>query len=278
MNVLNLLVSGLKVVAFGALLASGLGPTPGYAQQSTLDKIKKDGVFLAGIRVDYPPLGYIDESGETAGFGPDLAREFAKKLGVEVKFIPTTAQNRIPNLTNNLIDAEISSASITRKREEVVDFSIIYLWDNGAMLVRQGESLEPKDYIKGTGKKVSTTQGSIFPKLFADKVGEADFTLFQEYTDAVLALVNKRVDAVLLNEFNAGAFKKQFAGKITSGKTFVSLPLGITLRQNDSKWRNWVNHTLQDLWAAGTYQALFEKHFNEKPTFYMWSPVMLEPM
>jgi polar amino acid transport system substrate-binding protein len=276
---LTLALLHLAVVIAVAVLLMGL--TPAFSQcncqESVLDKIQRTGVFTAGVRVDYPPLGFVDKSGNNVGFAPDLAREFAKRLGVSVKFVTTISQNRIPNVVNNVIDAEISSASITRRREEVVDFSIIYMWDQGTLLVRKGESINPQDYVKAKGKKLGTIQGGIYPTLFKNNVGEGEFTLFQEYTDALLALMNGRIDAEVLNETNAIAFKKQYADKVASGQPFVSIALGITLRQNDSKWRNWVNHTLQDLWADGTYQKLYERFYGEKPNFYMWSPDMLEP-
>jgi polar amino acid transport system substrate-binding protein len=272
----------MSFVAALACVARLMQPTLAFSQcscqESTLDKIKRTGVFTAGVRVDYPPLGYIDKSGNNVGFAPDLGREFAKRLGVNVKFVTTISQNRIPNVVNNIIDAEISSASITRKREEVVDFSIIYLWDTGALVVRKGESTNPQDYTKAKGKKLGTIQGGIYPTLFKETVGEeGDFVLYQEYTDGLLALMNGRIDGEVLNGTSANAFKRQYPDKVDSGKPFVSIALGITLRQNDSKWRNWVNHTLQDMWADGTYQKLYEKHFGEKPDFYMWSPIMLEP-
>jgi ABC-type amino acid transport substrate-binding protein len=49
------------------------------------------------------------------------------------------------------------------------------------------------------------------------------------------------------------------------------------MRPNDSNWRNWINHTLQELWRDGTYNALWEKHMGEAPDFYMFSPYMLQP-
>jgi polar amino acid transport system substrate-binding protein len=277
----RLMLALLNIVVVIALAVRLMGPTSAFAQcncqESTLDKIRRTGVFSAGVRVDYPPLGFVDKSGNNLGFAPDLGREFAKRLGANVKFVTTTSQNRVPNVVNSIIDAEISSASITRRREEVVDFSIIYMWDQGTVLVRKGESVNPQDYVKVKGKKLGTIQGGIYPSLFKNNVGEGDFILFQEYTDALLALINGRIDAEVLNETNAIAFKKQYADKVASGQPFVSIALGITLRQNDSKWRNWVNHTLQDLWADGTYQNLYENYYGEKPRFYMWSPDMLEP-
>jgi polar amino acid transport system substrate-binding protein len=276
-GLLTRLQLAFTVFAIAWLVFPSLALSQCSCQESTLDKIRRTGVFTAGVRTDYPPLGYVDADGKNLGFGPDLAREFAKRLGVDVKMVPTTTQNRVPNIVDNIIDAEISSASITRKREEVVDFSIIYLWDQGTLLVRSGESTDPHDYVKGKGKKLGTAQGGIYPTLFKVHVGEGDFTLFQEYTDALLALLNGRIDGEVVNETTAEAFKKQYPDKITSGKPFVNIALGITLRQNDSKWRNWIDHSLQDMWADGTYQKLYEKYYGQPPNFYMWSPMMLEP-
>ena len=49
------------------------------------------------------------------------------------------------------------------------------------------------------------------------------------------------------------------------------------VRPNNSNWRNWLNHTLQELWKDGTYKTLWEKHMGEAPDFYMFSPYMLQP-
>lgn len=261
-----------------AVMAAMASGSPANAQacecKSTYDRIVESGVFKAGIRYDYPPVGYLDTNGKAAGFGPDLATEFAKRLNVKVDLIENTSRTRIPLLLNGTIDAEIGPTSPTVEREKVVDFTIPYMWDSGAVLVRKGDSIEPADY--GAPKKVGVTQGSFFVDLYKAVRPDANFTTFQEYTDAATALVQRRVDAVLINRSNALSFAKSLPN-IEVGKSFVQLPLGITLRQNDSKWRNWMNWTLQRMWKDGTYQALYRKNFGEDPPFYMWSPSQLQP-
>src|SRR5690242_12296531 len=39
--------------------------------ESILDKIKRTGVFTAGVRADFPPIGSVDDKGEPIGFGPE---------------------------------------------------------------------------------------------------------------------------------------------------------------------------------------------------------------
>ncbi len=242
--------------------------------KSTFDKIKEAGVFKAGVRFDSPPMGYVDASGKPTGFGVDVATEFAKRLGVRVEFVEGTSRTRIPLLLNGSYDAEIGTTSPTVEREKVVDFTIPYFWDSGSILVRKGESTNPKDY--GAPKKIAVTQGSFFVDLFKALRPDAQFTVFQEYTDSVAALQQKRVDAVLINRSNAVDFAKQQPNLVVGGN-FVELPIGIAIRQNDSKWRNWLNLTLQQMWKDGTYKKLYVKHYGEEPKFYMWSPNQLQP-
>src|SRR3546814_17327327 len=51
------------------------------------------------------------------------------------------------------------------------------------------------------------------------------------------------------------------------GETFFEDVMAIGLRETDSDWRDWVNWALQRLWADGTYQALYKKHYRMHPPF-----------
>jgi polar amino acid transport system substrate-binding protein len=269
---------GAKAIALfmsAALLVPSLALAQASCEcKSTLDKIKEAGVFKAGVRFDSPPMGYVDGAGKPAGFGADVATEFARRLGVRVEFVEGTSRTRIPLLLNGSYDAEIGTTSPTVEREKVLDFTIPYFWDSGSILVRKGDSTNPKDY--GAPKKIAVTQGSFFVDLYKALRPDAQFTVFQEYTDSVAALQQKRVDAVLINRSNAVDFAKHQPNLVVGGN-FVELPIGIAIRQNDSKWRNWLNVTLQQMWKDGTYKKLYVKNYGEEPKFYMWSPTQLQP-
>lgn len=265
----------VRIAVLGALLTT-MGATWawGAERESTLENIQKSGVFHAGVRNDYPPYGTIDSTGKPVGFGPDLARAIAEKLKARVEFVPVTSKTRIPLLLNGSIDADIGPTTRTKEREEVIDFSIVYVWDEGTLLVRKGESRDPRAY--GPPKTVATTQGSLFVDLFKEVVPNAQFRLFQEYPDAAVALLNKQVDAVIINKYPAASFAKKFPGLVV-GETFFRDPIGIGVRQNDSKWRNFINWTLQEFWLAGRYQKMFEANFGYPPDFPLWSPYRLQP-
>ena len=132
----------LSVSMLAVVLGVWAGPS---LAESTLDKVKKNGEMLAGVRSDNPPMAFRGEKGEWTGFAVDLAQAVADKLGVKAVFVPTTAQTRTPLLTSGRIDAEFGSTTPTKQREEVVDFTITYNWDTVVPLVRKGESRNPAD-------------------------------------------------------------------------------------------------------------------------------------
>lgn len=246
---------------------------------STLTEIQKRGKFLAGVRFDLPPNGYIDTQGNVSGFGPDLARRFAEHLGVEVEFVQVTSKNRIPLLLNRQIDADIGSTTPTKARDEVVDFSHVYVVDQATIMVRKGESGDPEDYFN-SDKVIGGLQGSFYVDLWKQHSPNAVMKEYQEFPELVVALIQGKVDVVPTNKFQAYDIVEklgQRAENIEIGGEFFEDFMSIGLRENDSKWRDWVNWALQRMWTDGSYQALYKKHYKTEPAFDLGDAGRIQP-
>lgn len=242
-------------------------------QKSLLDIIKERGTLVIGIAPDAPPHGSIGIDGVPVGFAPDLAKLVAEKLGVKLELKPVT--QAVPTIQRGDIDAVFGSTTPTQKREEVVDFTIVYNWDYVVPLVRKDESTDVHQY--GSPKAVSTTKNNYAAELFKAAVPNGNVTFFDQYDDAVNALRASQTDAVLLNKFSATTYANRFGDEIKVGDAFFTDPQAIVIRQNDSKWRNYLNWTLQELWASGKFAELYEKNYGYKPNFNLWSDHGLQP-
>ena len=66
------------VIVLGVSVCAGL---VGCNQKSDLEKVQEADKIVVGVTV-YPPMDYIDENGEWAGFDAELAQMFADELGV----------------------------------------------------------------------------------------------------------------------------------------------------------------------------------------------------
>jgi len=251
-------------------------PVKADTAASTFDLVKQRGTLIVGVAPDKPPMGYYNKEGQLVGYGADMAAAVAKELGVKLKLVAATSETRIPLLTSGQVDAVFDSSTDTVAREKVVDFTIIYNWDAVVPLVRAGENVDIKQY--GPPKKVSSTQGNYTITLFKDAVPNGDVVTYPAFPEAVVALINHKVDAVLMNRFDATAYTKEYPGKLAVGDEFFHDPQAISIRQNDSKWRRTLNFILQKMWLSGEFQRIYKQDFGYNPPFpSIWTIWRLQP-
>lgn len=251
----------LTAVLVAALMAVWTGSVT--AQESTLEVVKKRGTLIAGVKADYPPFGYTDKDGQLVGFDIEIMHYVAKKLGVKLDLRPVTSANRIPMLSSGTIDVLAASFTITIEREKVVDFTIPYFLSGGSFLVKKGSGI--KGYASLAGKTVTFTQGTPWEKKTLQEQPRAKTLVFQDKPQAVLAVKQGKADAYVDDDVPLYLFAKEHAElEVVSGAT-AKQPMGIAVRENDSKWRDFINFTLIEMWEDGTYKAVHRKLFGVDP-------------
>ena len=240
----------------------------------TLQTVLKRGEFRAGIVADSPPSAYLDAQGRQIGYCADVARYLSRRLGVKLVFVPVTAASRIPLLNTGRIDAEVAVTTPQKVRNEVVDFTYSYIWDNAVLLVRAGESTNPVDYQNNT-KKIGASQGDGFIDRWKQVSPNSSFSLFQNASDVVGALRNGRIDAAIVNQNEAVTIAK--AGGTAVSPPWTNSPDAIMVRQDDSKWRNWLDWALQRMWVEGTLQKLYVKWYGVEPSYGLGDYGQIQP-
>jgi polar amino acid transport system substrate-binding protein len=259
--------------ASAALAACLLASLPANADP-TLQAVLKRGELRAGIVADSPPSAYLDAQGRQIGYCADVSRYLSRRLGVKLVFVPVTAASRIPLLNTGRIDAEIAVTTPQKVRNEVVDFTYSYIWDNAVLLVRAGDSTNPADY-QNNAKKIGASQGDGFIERWKQISPNSSFSLFQNASDVVGALRNGRVDAAIVNQNEAVTIAK--AGGTSVSQPWTNSPDAIMVRQDDSKWRNWLDWALQRMWVEGTLQKLYVKWYGVEPSYGLGDYGQIQP-
>ncbi len=268
-------MNGLRRIAILVPIWLGLCAIVGAAHaDSTLETVLKRGEFRAGITTDYPPAAYLDAEGHQVGYCADIARYLARRLGVNLAFVPVTLASRIPLLSTGRIDAEVAVTTPQKVRNEVVDFTYTYLWDNAVLLVPTSASAKPEDYQNAT-KRIGDVQGDGFIDRWKQLSPDAKMQLFQDPSGVVTALRKGDLDAAIVNQ-NAGVLFVR-AGGLVMSKPWANSPDAIMVRQDDSKWRNWLNWALQRMWVEGTLQKLYVKWFVYAPTYSLGDYGQIQP-
>lgn len=232
--------------------------------ESTLDIVKKRGVLIAGVRYDNPPFGYMGKDGKVAGFDVDVSKYIADKLGVKLELREVTAKTRVPLLVNGSIDLLAASFGHTRERDEVVDFSIDYIPTMLRFMVKKGSGI--KDYNDLEGRTLIELHGTPQGKEVKKYVKNLKLLVLQDYPQAIMALRQGKGDALFMDEsIIIGLLKDNPDMEMVGSAPFEVPGLGLAMRENDSKWRDFINFSLQDMWEDGIYGTIYKKHFGRDP-------------
>lgn len=85
------------------------------------------GKLVVGLMGTYPPYNFLNSSHEVDGFDADIAKEVARRIGLDAQFIPTEWSGMIEGLLKGKFDVVISQMTITDDRKKVMDFSQPYM-------------------------------------------------------------------------------------------------------------------------------------------------------
>jgi polar amino acid transport system substrate-binding protein len=218
----------------------------GLAQEaSLLDEIQKRGVLRVGCMLDFPPLGWRNEKGEPMGYNVRLAEDMAKALGVKLEVIETVSANRIPALVAKRIDVSSAGLTITTERAKAVSFSTIPD-RRGAMFVLTHKDSPIKELDDCKDYKIGTVRGTTpeiyFLDYFKAKGVKIDYISYDSNADVILALNQKKVDAIAETDIWFGKIMKQNPDKFKIIRPgYFNEWTGLAVRHGDPTWHHWVN-------------------------------------
>ncbi|TDD24149.1 arginase family protein [Nonomuraea diastatica] len=141
----------LLLTACGDRPRAGLSPvagTKGGTGVNSMEKIRKRGEIVFGVKFDTPPFGSIGQGRtEPEGFEIDLVTEVAKRLTVRPKFVEVNPKNRVANLDSGKIDVITATMIATRARDKAIDFSEPYFEDDQRLMVRGDSEIARSGYF-----------------------------------------------------------------------------------------------------------------------------------
>jgi ABC-type amino acid transport substrate-binding protein len=256
-------LGGRRILSLGVgalLLAVGMA---GWAEaQSGLEVAKKRGRFVAGVKTDFPPFGYVDSGGKNLGFDVDVAHLFAKALFKDenaVELVAVTSGNRIPFLQSGKIDIIIATVTVTEERKQVVEFSDPYFLSGSLLLVPKASAAKGLEDMPG--KTVAVIQGAIQDKDVEQLQPKANRLKFGKVSEAVLAVKTGRAEAYVHDDIVVLTLAKENPDLKAVGKPFIPRPYGIAVRKGDMEFIKWVNAELAQMKKDGTYDRLWKKYF-----------------
>ncbi|EHQ64299.1 cystine transporter subunit [Paenibacillus dendritiformis C454] len=238
---------------------------------NALEQIKKAGKIRVGLMGTYAPYNFLNDKHEVDGFDADVAKEVAKRLGVEVEFITGEFSGLIEGLQKNKYDALVSQVTITEDRKKLMDFSTPYV-KNAVNVIVKSDNATIQKIEDFKDKKIGVGLGTNDEKYLRDvampKVGTFEIATYNDVITSLKDLDVGRIDATINNVFAIKPLieKNQFKVKAV-GEPIKEDFAGIAIRKNNPELLDAINKALAEMKSDGTFTEIFHKWFDVDPNF-----------
>lgn len=165
-----------------------------------LQSIKKKGYITVGLSADYPPYEFhktIKGKDRIVGFDIDVAKKIAKDLGVKLRIDEMQFDSLLGALKTGKIDMIISGMSKTPERAKEVTFSHTYLAAKQKILIRKSDVDKYKTTMDFNNVSVGAHKQTTQEELAQTQLTGSKVTSLAKFTDLVLQLENKKIDAIV---------------------------------------------------------------------------------
>lgn len=205
--------------------------TAGTAAESDLDYIKSKGKLVVGI-TDFAPMDYKEgDSDEWIGFDADMAKAFAKSLGVDVEIIEIDWNNKLFDLNSKTIDCVWNGMTLTEDVKAAMETSKAYMTNAQVIVVPSDKASQYATAEACKGLSFAVENGSA-----GKEVAEANGFAYTEVlaqSDAVAEVASGTSDAAIIDLLMAGAMIGEGTGfeKLTYTAKLNSEEYGVGFRK-----------------------------------------------
>lgn len=216
----------------------------------------------------YPPLQFVDGSGNAVGWEYDAMAEIAKRLNMTVAYENISWDAMIPAVSEGQFDLGMTGITIRDDRKQVVDFSDSYMTSQMVMLVRGDEQRfsDAASFAANADLLMAAQPGTtpfyvgVYEVLDSDEANPR-IVKFETFGAGVAALRNGDVDLVLTD----GTAGNGYVAASDGGLKIVGEKLGTEdfgfIFPKGSDLVAPINAAIADMRADGTLDALNTKWF-----------------
>ncbi len=221
-------------------------------------KTAQEGKLVMVTNAEFPPYEY-HEGDEIVGIDAEIAAAIADKLGLELVIEDIAFDSIIPELVSGKADFAMAGMTVTDERKQSVDFSNTYAKASQKVIVQEGSDITTPDDL--TGKIVGVQLGTTGDLYVTDL--EAEGTTVERFSkgfEAVQALSQGKVDAVVIDEQPAQVFVSQTEGLVILDDSFTDEEYAAAVKKGNTALLNAINDALAELDEAGELDAIVAKY------------------
>lgn len=210
----------------------------------------------------FPPYEYY-EGEDIIGIDAEVAKVIADKLGMELVIEDMEFNAILAAVQSGKADMGMAGMTVNEERLQSVNFSDSYAKGVQVVIVKEDSGIADIDDLQGKkiGVQLSTT-GDIYASDTPENggFGEDNVEKYSKGAEAVVALTQGKIDAVIIDNEPAKAFVKANEGLKILDTAYADEDYAICFAKGNTEMAEKINNALKELIADGTVQKIIDKY------------------
>jgi len=217
-----------------------------------------------GVLAFAPPFSLLSGNNNSSGFSIDLMNEICKRIDVHCRYKELLFLDQEKILKSGGVDIVLTLTPISSIDDKYYSSSLPYLPSNAQFLTLKNNGIKTINDLKN--KKIGVVKISLFLSYLQNKKMFSEIIEFNNLSDLISAIVNKKVDAVIMDHNIAlytvnGNFIEN--GILIGDEIPFGLGYGMFALKKNAALISKINSALLNIESDGTYTFIYNKYFSK---------------
>ncbi len=215
------------------------------------------GVLVMATNAEFEPWEYYEGS-EIVGIDVEIAQALADKLGMELEVEDMAFDSIIPAVTSGKADFGVAGMTVDETRKKSIDFTDTYANASQVIIVKEDSEITSSADL--ADKKIGVQLGTTGDLLSTDLVGDGNVERYNKGFEAVQALLQGKIDAVVIDSAPAKVFVEQSEGLKICEEAMSQEEYAIAVAKGNTEILDKINGALKELKEDGTIDEIINKY------------------
>ena len=229
--------------------------------ENKLSEIQKSGEIKIATNAEFEPFEYKNGD-KIVGIDIDIAKKIAESLNAQTKINDVSFDAVTLELNSGNCDFAIAAMSYSSDKAQNVDFSDVYYYSKQAIIVPNNSNIKSSADLDG--KRIGVAMGFTGDIYCTENFKNAAIERYNKSSDAVLDLINNRLDAVVVDDAPAKKLISLSNNKVKMLDEYLfEEGYRITVPKGETELLEHINSVLKSLKDSKEIDKIVDKYITD---------------
>lgn len=254
-RLMSLLLAGTMLL--GTAGCNKGNETPADGENGTVENQADGEILTWGTNAEFPPYEYR-EGNEVVGIDAEMVDAIAGKLGMKAQVEDMNFDSIVASIQSGKVDMGVAGMTVTEDRQQMVNFSDPYMTAAQVIIVNDGSAIRSAADL--SGKSIGVQLGTTGDTYVSENITDANVERFNKGSEAIIALTQDKIDAVVIDNQPAQKFIEANEGIVILEEPLTSEEYAIAIAKDNTELLDKVNSALAELKESGELQSIIDKY------------------